>query len=94
MLRCPLIICLLSAAGALCTRRQLISTGVALLPTAARAADDDAALKARLAERRQLLELSRSSPDRQRYFDASRQRAALYNATSKAWSCPPNVPCY
>ena len=60
------------------------------------AAAPDAALAARLAERRQLLELSRSSPDRQRYFDVSKQRASVvFNTTSKAWSCPGGgAPCY
>jgi hypothetical protein len=48
----------------------------------------------RMKERRQLLEASRSSNSRQSYLDLSRQRAALYNATSKAVSCPPNVPCF
>lgn len=48
----------------------------------------------RIRERRQLMEASRSSNSRQSYLDLSRQRAALYNTTSKAVSCPPNVPCY
>ena len=50
-------------------------------------------LKQRLRERRQLMEASRSSNSRQSYLDLSRQRAALYNTTSKAVSCPPNIPC-
>jgi hypothetical protein len=47
----------------------------------------------RLQERRQLMEASRSSNSRQSYLDLSRQRAALYNTTSKAVSCPPSIPC-
>jgi hypothetical protein len=50
-------------------------------------------LSQRLIERRQLMQASRSSNNRQSYLDLSRQRAALYNTTSKAWSCPPNIPC-
>jgi hypothetical protein len=52
-----------------------------------------AAVLRRMKERRQLMEASRSSNSRQSYLDLSRQRAALYNTTSKAVSCPPNVPC-
>jgi len=66
------------------------------LPAIAVDADEEAAraLREKLAARRQLLELSRSSPDRQRYFDLSRQRAAVvYNTTSRAANCPPNIPC-
>jgi len=48
----------------------------------------------RLVERRKLMQASRSSNDRQSYLDLSRQRAALYNTTSRAVSCPPNIPCY
>ena len=51
------------------------------------------ALVQRMQERRQLMEASRSSNSRQSYLDLSRQRAALYNTTSKAVSCPPNIPC-
>ena len=47
----------------------------------------------KMKERRQLMEASRSSNNRQSYLDLSRQRAALYNTTSKAVSCPPNIPC-
>ena len=86
------------------SRRSLLN--VFAISSAARAAaaddvatDEDeaaraAALQERLRERRQLLELSRSSGDRQRYFDLSRQRAAVvYNTTSRAATCPPNIPC-
>lgn len=51
-------------------------------------------IRQRLLERRKLMQASRSSNDRQSYLDLSRQRAALYNTTSKAVSCPPNIPCY
>ena len=47
----------------------------------------------RMKEIRQLMEASRSSNDRQSYLDLSRQRAVLYNTTSKVVSCPPNIPC-
>jgi hypothetical protein len=47
----------------------------------------------RLEERHQLMQASRSTSNRQDYLDLSRQRAKLYNTTSKAWSCPPNIPC-
>jgi hypothetical protein len=39
------------------------------------------------------MQASRSSNDRQSYLDLSRQRAALYNTTSKTVSCPPGIPC-
>jgi hypothetical protein len=52
-----------------------------------------AAIQQRLLERRQLMQASRSSNSRQSYLDLSRQRAALYNTTSQAVSCPPNIPC-
>lgn len=48
----------------------------------------------RMKARRQLMEASRTSNSRQSYLDLSRQRAALYNTTSRAVSCPPNIPCY
>jgi hypothetical protein len=52
-----------------------------------------AVIQQRLLERRQLMQASRSSNSRQSYLDLSRQRAALYNTTSQAVSCPPNIPC-
>lgn len=55
--------------------------------------DDVAARKQRMIERRQLMEASRSSNNRQSYLDLSRQRALLYNTTSKAVTCPSNIPC-
>ena len=76
-------------------RKLLLSTpgAVVALPAFA-AADDDAALKEKLAERRKLMELSRSSNDRQRYFDLSRQRASVvYNTTYQGASCIPGLPC-
>ena len=87
------------------SRRSLLNVfAISSAARAAAAADDvatdedeaarAAALQERLRERRQLLELSRSSGDRQRYFDLSRQRAAVvYNTTSRAATCPPNIPC-
>jgi len=51
-------------------------------------------IRQRLLERRKLMQASRSSNDRQSYLDLSRQRAALYNTTSRAVSCLPNIPCY
>ena len=76
------------------TRRRIIIAPAATALPAFAAADDDAALQEKLAERRKLMELSRSSNDRQRYFDLSRQRASVvYNTTSKAASCVPGLPC-
>ena len=84
------------------TRRRIISapaaTALPVVALPALAEDDEAAraaaLQEKLAERRKLMELSRSSNDRQRYFDLSRQRArVVYNTTSKAASCVPGVPC-
>ena len=40
-----------------------------------------------------MMRASRTSADRQSYLDLSRQRAALYNTTSRAWTCPPYIPC-
>ena len=84
------------------TRRRIIiapaATALPVFALPALAEDDEAAraaaLQAKLAERRKLMELSRSSNDRQRYFDLSRQRASVvYNTTSKAASCVPGLPC-
>jgi membrane carboxypeptidase/penicillin-binding protein PbpC len=47
----------------------------------------------RLLERRQLMQASRSSNNRQSYLDLSKQRAALYNTTFQGVTCPPNIPC-
>ena len=80
------------------TRRTIIiATPATALPVFA-AEDEDAAaraaLQAKLAERRKLIELSRSSNDRQRYFDLSRQRASVvYNTTYQGASCVPGLPC-
>ena len=80
------------------TRRTIIiATPATALPVFA-AEDEDAAaraaLQAKLAERRKLMELSRSSNDRQRYFDLSRQRASVvYNTTYQGVSCVPGLPC-
>ena len=85
------------------TRRRIIiatpaATALPVVALPALAEDDEAAraaaLQAKLAERRKLMELSRSSNDRQRYFDLSRQRASVvYNTTSRAASCIPGIPC-
>ena len=84
------------------TRRRIIiapaATALPVVALPALAEDDEAAraaaLQAKLAERRKLMELSRSSNDRQRYFDLSRQRASVvYNTTSRAASCVPGLPC-
>ena len=86
------------------TRRKLLlstpGAAVALPAFAAAEGDADAdaaaraALQAKLAERRKLMELSRSSNDRQRYFDLSRQRASVvYNTTYQGASCVPGLPC-
>ena len=80
------------------TRRTIIiATPATALPVFA-AEDEDAAaraaLQAKLAERRKLMELSRSSNDRQRYFDLSHQRASVvYNTTYRGASCVPGLPC-
>ena len=82
------------------TRRKLLlgSSAGAAVALPALAEDDEAAraaaLQAKLAERRKLMELSRSSNDRQRYFDLSRQRASVvYNTTYRGASCVPGLPC-
>ena len=83
------------------TRRKLLlgSAGAAVVVALPALAEDDeaaraAALQAKLAERRKLMELSRSSNDRQRYFDLSRQRASVvYNTTYRGASCVPGLPC-
>ena len=79
------------------TRRKLLllsTPGAAVALQALAAPDDDAALQEKLAERRKLMELSRSSNDRQRYFDLSRQRASVvYNTTYRGASCVPGLPC-
>ena len=80
------------------TRRTIIiATPATALPVFA-AEDEDAAaraaLQAKLAERRKLMELSRSSNDRQRYFDLSRQRASVvYNTTYRGATCVQGLPC-
>ena len=81
------------------TRRTIIIAPAATaLPVLAAEDDADAAraaaLQEKLAERRKLMELSRSSNDRQRYFDLSRQRASVvYNTTYQGASCVPGLPC-
>ena len=84
------------------TRRRIIiapaATALSVVALPALAEDDEAAraaaLQEKLAERRKLMELSRSSNDRQRYFDLSRQRASVvYNTTYQGASCVPGLPC-
>eukprot|EP00966_Prymnesium_polylepis_P239231 5532565-Prymnesium_polylepis.1 len=57
------------------------------------AAECDEACRQRIADRRKLFEQSRTTGDRQKILDLSRQRAALYNTTFKGASCIPGVPC-
>lgn len=56
---------------------------------------DEAAERQRLiAKRRAQMELSRSSSDRQIYFDLSKQRAErVYNTTYQGANCIPGIPC-
>ena len=97
-----IILGLASARSLSTTRRRIIiapaATALPVVALPALAEDDEAAraaaLQAKLAERRKLMELSRSSNDRQRYFDLSRQRAsAVYNTTYRGASCVPGLPC-
>ena len=44
-------------------------------------------IRQRLQERRALMQVSRTSESRQSYLDLSRQRAKLYNTTSRAADC-------
>lgn len=57
------------------------------------AAEAAATRKQRMIERRQLMDASRSSNNRQSYLDLSKQRAFLYNTTPKAITCPTKIPC-
>ena len=52
-----------------------------------------AARQQRIAASRARMAQARSSTRREDVFELSRQRAALYNTTSRAWSCPPGMPC-
>ena len=64
---------------------------------ASAAADDgacDEACKQRIADRRALFQQSRTTNDRQKILDLSRQRAALYNTTFQGASCIKGLPCY
>ena len=95
----PFIIILASVRSLSTTRRAIIIAPAATVLPVFAAEDDDAAaraaaLQAKLAERRKLMELSRSSNDRQRYFDLSRQRASVvYNTTYQGAECIPGLPC-
>lgn len=95
---CRLILASVRSLSIVSTRRKLLLTAPAAVIALPAFADDDAAraaaLQEKLADRRKMMELSRSSNDRQRYFDLSRQRAsAVYNTTSRAASCVPGLPC-
>ena len=57
------------------------------------AAEAAATRKQRMIERRQLMDASRSSNNRQSYLDLSKQRAFLYNTNPKAITCPTKIPC-
>ena len=64
---------------------------------ASAAADDgacDEACKQRIADRRALFQQSRTTNDRKKILDLSRQRAALYNTTFQRASCIKGLPCY
>ena len=63
-------------------------------PAAASAAECYEECKQRIADRRALFEQSRTTSDRQKILDLSRQRAALYNTTFQGASCIPGLPCY
>ena len=65
----------------------------AVLLQPASAAECDAECKQRIADRRKLFEQSRTTSDRQKILDLSRQRAALYNTTFQGASCIPGIPC-
>ena len=67
------------------TRRRLIAP--------AYAAECDAECKQRIADRRALFEQSRTTSDRQKILDLSRQRAALYNTSFQGASCIAGLPC-
>ena len=69
-------------------------------PAGAEEADDsveacDAACRQRIADRRALFEQSRTTSDRQKILDLSRQRAAMYNTTFRGADCNafPGIPC-
>ena len=61
---------------------------------AALAAECDDACKQRIVDRRALFEQSRTTSDRQKILDLSRQRAVMYNTTFQGASCIPGLPCY
>lgn len=65
---------------------------LAALADAAPACDD--ACKQRIADRRSLFEQSRTTSDRQKIMDLSRQRAVLYNTTYQGANCVPGLPCW
>jgi hypothetical protein len=58
------------------------------------AAECDEACQRTIQQRRAMLQQSRSTTSRAQVFELSRQRAALYNTTSQAASCPQGIPCW
>ena len=67
------------------------------VPSASAAEHDnskcDDECRRRLSERRALMQQSRTTRSRQEVLDLSRQRASLYNTTSRAVSCVSELPC-
>jgi hypothetical protein len=64
------------------------STGEGVKPTC------DEACRQRIADRRALFEQSRTTSDRQKILDLSKQRAAMYNTTFQGAACVPGLPCW
>ena len=88
----------IAAASILATPSEPAKADESLVPVPVDTADEAAKallLKQRLTERRALMQASRTSSSRQSYLDLSRQRATLYNTTSRAANCAalPNLPC-
>lgn len=75
-------------------RRPVLSFSSPLRIQPASATDGcDSECKQRIADRRALFEQSRTTNDRQKILDLSRQRAAMYNTTFQGASCIPGIPC-
>lgn len=70
-----------------------------LIPSANAAEVDDcdehclADREKRIAERRAMMQQSRTNTNRQDLFSLSQQRAVIYNTTYQGATCPPSVPC-
>jgi len=62
-------------------------------PASAAECKAEPAVCEQIAERRALFEQSRTTGDRQKILDLSRQRAAMYNTTFRGVSCIPGLPC-